>query len=52
VPAAGELEPVLGGTPVRWSNHAAHWCASTRMLVYATGNGRFIETLIRGLEIR
>ena len=41
----------VGGTPVRWESSAANWCVPGGATAYATGKGRFIEALIRGLEI-
>jgi hypothetical protein len=43
---------LVAGKRVQWSGGFADWCASEEMRVHASGGARFIEALLRGLEVR
>jgi hypothetical protein len=47
-----DQDRVVAGMGVQWSRGFADWCASEEMRVHAYGGTRFIETLLRDLEVR
>lgn len=47
-----DQDHVVAGKQVQWSRGFADWCASEEMRVHASGRARFIEALLRNLEVR
>lgn len=47
-----DQDQVVAGKPVQWNRGFADWCVSQEMRLHASGGTRFIEALLRGLEVR